>query len=1355
MKKKQKQKFKEQKQKTSPPSLKEGKAPLKKPTKKNITNKPAGVNHSAPLLFYQIIQKPKGRDALDIWIKEVLIQWVNLYKSLDFEPTEAYDDGFSYIVIWRGYGKVTEEDVKVVNTFLRHRFNHSLGSCFTGNLEHLFSPKYKQQLKPIKETSRFYTQEEINRFFEFLRNEVAQLPIETTPRKEFLEVINAFDYSSNEDGLTGYVFFSKETKELRIFNDDLVEDNSYTHISFAPIKVAIADGLNRKTLAYAPFKAIWTKICLALDLDFQDETKKEEGLKQVFEFFQAIHLPPSLIIETNKGYHLVWLLKDKYEISDHNRDNWFAYNELLDHLRYILREQFSFIDKVLHRHYVRLPIEGKRFEDSGFRYDFVTFEAILRETFKTDIERLENLKGKSTGSAQQDVTFDYILEGFEGCHHIQKLDKTTAEHNYPKYFVWTRAYANLYHKASEKDKPIIREQFHKLSSLHPKYDEKENDYFFDYLAREFIPMKCYYIITNCYDTIEEQKEAIEECKQNCKLYRNINEHTLQRLSPFLYRPKKENEKENEEGEDVEIGLADEIAKSFFMSLSGKSIFYEYNVEIRVKGDYFVGTFYVKPKEKKNNDVGNGDIDYIYVGEKKLFPYIRIERIFSYKQPAGKAEIQIAIKTKDLYGNIVETVIPEPVAKENYMEILKQLIAINYIPSKKAIVEFEEYMEGMGLVFITIDFVDHLETILVELLSLYRVKHGYKKDELNTKNVCLTTFLGHDMVYDPFQLDFQPIPEEIWRELYNLKIAPPVIYDRAGDVNLYFTELSKLASKDPFLKYIVGALASPIHHRPFHDLPTLPGNPIVLLLGRAGAGKTKRIETLMSLWARGINNPTQRLYPLSGSAYMTEAFLSYVLPFCQIPVAFDDVQKVETPTKNIDLSALIKTLFNIVDSPARYNASQLYQGKRMRSAFFFTIEPKHFKTLIADFEELTGTARRVVTIKIPDITTQSQIIDPNYKPSDKQTEYQPFELLMKEYERFKHMTREHYGFINEYYNWFKASFDSEVYKKIHNEIEPYMKEPTQKTILSLLLLHAYYFSKFLYERYNANIEIIKEEERTHISQATAEDFVEEFQYITQRKWEDNLRGEIDELFKFLEENAKEVFSPEQKKEFEARPIKPSSLELPAGSLQDKRLWQILIGDIVYRGEKVDVTFHASNPLLSLFIYKRRENYDNNAYQEAYNTMEERNFPALWEHSYYKKLKQYLIARLHKKLDHAKVSDKEMHDLLKGLIYCMLIHLLRNYALHNLTPFIDILPAELRNRIEKVYSLFFHPSQGKLLFTAKDEAVKNVEQTLEKTEKKLYGMTITHNQEQNGHREGEEENHRILLEEIVDPDTGLIF
>ena len=1072
-------------------------------------------------------------------------------------------------------------------------------------------------------------------------------------RKKLLQLLEVEDIPPEGNTLTTYVFFDKERRKPTLYNPSMEDDPSYTHISFSPIVVDFSNGNPLqiiKRIAYKIDIAPWTKLAWAIDLDMpeDDDDAKQSKLFKVLDYFKNLNLMPSAIVKTSKGYHLLWILEERYEIKD--KEKWLSYSSLLDQVTLILRKTFPFIDKSLHKGYIRLPSQDNDFTLYEHRYTIADIEKRLSETFKSELVKLRSLDFDRKEDFLP-ISYKDIERALTDCHHLKKLMETFKDHTYKHWFMALRALVNLYLLAPEEEKPKIRELIHQLSSQHPTYTYAETEYMINYLERTgFIPVLCKTLV----DYVEGD---VEDCKKHCKLYKITKEEVLIKLSPYL------------NGRQVkEVVLEERIGRNVY--------------KVTYDGNYY----YLTIEDKKGTPI---------VKNQPILPAIEIERILSYPSPEGKHQIIIYVNCSNIHGSKVRLDLPEPVTTQDKEQFFKALLSANVIDAtpRKEIREI-------------------IIQIFNKLIAKHRREHGSKEGELNPKNVDLKSFLGEEMVYDPFKLKFTTIPEDVLRLLVDKKLAGNVVYDKKGDAFVYFHRLSELVEKDPWAKYLIGALALPLHHRQFHGLPTLSGNPVILILGNAGTGKTLRVETLMSLWCRGINDPTARAYQLTGTSFLSEPFLAYVLPFFQIPVMLDDMEYVELKNKSFDISSLIKTLFNASHSPIRFTASKNYQSKIFRSTFLITIEPTHSIALAKDQEEKTGTARRIITFTIPDRRRQSKITGKD------------FNTLIDEWVKFRDgVTREHYGFISDYYACLEENIDRKFYEELIQELKKYKLETTYLITLALIVFHTYHFSRFLNEQYQADIKLfLPNISGLSLSKAKPRDFIEEFQHITENTFEPWEEEEEEELVSNLLANAKIILTGDLKAILMDRPLNADTVRqrLNNGSKHDKQLCYILFGQIQKRGDKPRVKFNSFHAPLSLFYHDVRTNHQNNAYTRCIEALEH-NIDMLLNHKYFEGLRQYLTITIQ-----APKNKREMERELRLYIYKLYIHLLLEYAPAQLEPFMKALSdkdTSLFIELQGYYRELTGTEAPKGPSTDKDnitdmytqqQAVENVKKTLEALE-----------------------------------------
>lgn len=335
----------------------------------------------------------------------------------------------------------------------------------------------------------------------------------------------------------------------------------------------ISVGATHSNTTYSVDTAIYSYIIAVIDADVKP-------IDKLLEFLQNHDLQPTLIIETNKGFHFAYLSKEVIEIREIKLLDF--YLKKLTTKKNLLPQP---IDKWFNINFIRLPKEDKEFIFTEKFYTPDEFMAktnkifnILQET--ANLSSIEELMSQNkTYKPKPNFTLDQLLIAQKKCPALQYLDENPEILTNPQWVIHSRHYANLILAGDE----TAETKFLELSSRYPDYNEKENIQLLEsHLRKGFELISCNIVYQNLPDVCEA-----------CSAFKR---YETAKYSPYYhFTPLKINNPKYETDENFiykkkDGGELKPIAKSFiikqilkYMSKNELKI----KVEIEVGGETFI------------------------------------------------------------------------------------------------------------------------------------------------------------------------------------------------------------------------------------------------------------------------------------------------------------------------------------------------------------------------------------------------------------------------------------------------------------------------------------------------------------------------------------------------------------------------------------------------------------------------------------------------------------------------------------------------------------------------------------------------------------------------------------------------
>lgn len=222
-----------------------------------------------------------------------------------------------------------------------------------------------------------------------------------------------------------------------------------------------------KKVAYTGDLFYSTKCLLMIDLD------NKESLNDVLNFLDGQSLSPTAIVETPRGYHLLYIYSKDYT-ADEYLDDILKLDLIARRILTPYLKQHLPIDKAGTFLYTRSqPLSLKIYQPID---QPIEPKDLIEKIEKITNKSLDTIHTEPTTEEYQNASSDTTLEVFNYCNILKHLDETTATHTFDQWKYWTIAYANSLKvaKTSEEVENIIK-TYHDKASLYPEYSYKANE----------------------------------------------------------------------------------------------------------------------------------------------------------------------------------------------------------------------------------------------------------------------------------------------------------------------------------------------------------------------------------------------------------------------------------------------------------------------------------------------------------------------------------------------------------------------------------------------------------------------------------------------------------------------------------------------------------------------------------------------------------------------------------------------------------------------------------------------------------------------------------------------------------------
>lgn len=774
------------------------------------------------------------------------------------------------------------------------------------------------------------------------------------------------------------------------------ERKNYTHISLG------ASLPNSERIGYSLASACQTKTLLMIDID-------DKNIEELLSFLSSRQLHPTYINETSNGYHLLYLspswiflrYPETGAINSPVFENYYNYTKLfLPKLKRKLQSLFPTlkIDKLTTEHYTRIPVGKSEF--TGRFYNFEDLYERLKSVFEISAPSLKEL-GQEEYTEKNFIPLFDPYDILSVCKLAEHLNSLTAYHNYDQWIAWAWIYVNAYlGEEDEQRKRAIEEAFHKWASLYPDYKKEQNESLFNNLANKgFFRFSCEWF---------RNKTGLHNACLDCPLYQNYKGQGLRGASPYdLLEPE----------EQEIIILPDNPTVKYFVYTKNHTI-------------YYIRAFI-------NPDTGAIDYDQFQSSltapkEIPLGPSFKIEYALKYKDGVNKVKRYLTFSTTSkLTGETRYITIDFPDEVKKFPSL--------YV--KETSLEKELNKEESKL--------------LIELLYRKHRKFTAANNILYTRAPDLSKeFELPERGIDFIDRGFLPYPKTLYElAITHFQILPKFLFHVEGNSKEYFERLRPLLEKDKTLKYLFGASLLMLLHAPtapnsirrffIRELKEGVGlneNPMIILYGSSGTGKTTRIEIVLSLWGQAFGDAgVNRSYPAGGSTEMSPAYRSKILSKAWLPIGLDDYGK-RRDQKDDTFGELLKEFSNTATASGRMVAHQDYIYIPFKSVVFISMEITHFRKLRIDFEDETGIIRRALFLGYSE---------------------PPDSGLFDELIAFREFSRTNYGHIKEVIDYLKNNFDKAGYEQKLKHFKG--KSGVENAIyrrLAQVVVFTYNFLKFL-------------------------------------------------------------------------------------------------------------------------------------------------------------------------------------------------------------------------------------------------------------------------------------------------------
>jgi len=217
-----------------------------------------------------------------------------------------------------------------------------------------------------------------------------------------------------------------------------------------------------------------TKVLACVDIDGKD-------YQPIYEHFKAIGLEPTIVVETQKGFHFLFVSPDYLYGKDiqHYEVLYTLKMFLTYRLTPALKKEFpGLVDRVFNENYTRIPVEGRQLIINEQKlYTYEEFLKKLNDYYKftvSDKFELEDFQFIPITSKAIPITALTLLKAESECPSLREIMKYPEKHNYFDWLVFTRHMANRYlAEGGEGKADYIEKLFFEMSSRYPKYNHHQ------------------------------------------------------------------------------------------------------------------------------------------------------------------------------------------------------------------------------------------------------------------------------------------------------------------------------------------------------------------------------------------------------------------------------------------------------------------------------------------------------------------------------------------------------------------------------------------------------------------------------------------------------------------------------------------------------------------------------------------------------------------------------------------------------------------------------------------------------------------------------------------------------------------
>jgi len=795
---------------------------------------------------------------------------------------------------------------------------------------------------------------------------------------------------------------------------------SFYSIDTADFYDRISLGETESTTSYTVDNAIKTKVLAVIDID----TKNIEPLLQKLE---ENNIFPTIITETNKGFHLLYLSKDWIY---NEGETLFVLKNYLQNLTYKLKDYN--IDKAFNENYTRIPKASKTLTITDNFYTVETFLIHTNKAFnvfpelidkKFDLLNYSKIKVKFT----PEVNKTRLIQAEEDCPSLKNILENPESHDYASWLVMARHYANRYNSGDSLAETLF---FGKAQS-YKDYDHKQNVNLWEKYTQDkvIIPLSCKYIHENCSLSI------CEDCP-----YGEV------KGSPYFRK------------DALVIRMSNYIADDKYI--------------------YKITT--TPEKETKFLPVAKSFI---------------IKDVIQYQDEDATTQILTVIKTPDGRTHKIRH------TNENLPKDLHRSIETQSAKRKDREVLEQIFLDNYAL------------ALKHKLIIPYKLNY--------------------------WDLHFAPLSEEYRTYLDTI---PFIVYQQNGDFQKWFKSYKRAFEIDKIIQFLTGVYLTQYFISNDYSYHLASLNPVILILGMMGTGKTIRMLIVNSLYTKPDNR-----YTLENIYSASLPYLAKYQSRVELPIWIDEIKSYTTQEAN----KFAEIIYFTANSGSRANLSSTRKVE-FRCPVVFSGEVNNVRLPQAT----AGIFRRVLPITI----TSDYVIEKD-----------------SEIIRLLNSFRLNYGYADKFFEDFTFNEDRliEISKQV-SQARPTIHVSLQQH-LSAIFYMIEEFSKWLGLNYDVDY-MLKEY-----------DFID-YDRIEAVRYKEDTEEVGSKTFWEVVENYLYIMKEKRRKEGEGASV---SYRGEVGTLlspldrKEKAIFKLLFGMRKKSGTAVYIRFLGSNPLVRYAVGERAD------------------------------------------------------------------------------------------------------------------------------------------------------------------------